>query len=100
MNPLSVGNSQSERTLRLNWPDGREQQLNHAELRRQCPCSQCRAFRLRGARPLVSADIRVLQANPQGYGLQLVFSDGHDRGIYPWVYLAQMSGHTSKLAEL
>ena len=22
-----------------------------------------------------------------GYGIQIVFDDGHDRGIYPWVYL-------------
>nr|WP_234825174.1 gamma-butyrobetaine hydroxylase-like domain-containing protein [Cupriavidus necator] len=22
-----------------------------------------------------------------GYGVQIVFSDGHDRGIYPWRYL-------------
>ncbi|MFJ4542799.1 DUF971 domain-containing protein [Pseudomonas sp. 18058] len=91
MNPLSVGNSQSERTLRLNWPDGREQQLNHAELRRQCPCSQCRAFRLKGMVPLVDERIRLIELNPQGYGVQLIFSDGHQRGIYPWAYLAQLN---------
>ncbi|CAI8772207.1 hypothetical protein EMIT0P43_170072 [Pseudomonas jessenii] len=27
----------------------------------------------------------------QGYGLQLVFSDGHERGIYPWAYLARLT---------
>ena len=26
-----------------------------------------------------------------GYGAQLVFSDGHARGIYPWQYLAQLA---------
>lgn len=24
---------------------------------------------------------------PMGYGVQLVFSDGHDRGIFPWAWL-------------
>ena len=91
MNPLSVGNSQSEGTLRLSWPDGREQQLNHAELRRQCPCSQCRAFRLKGLTPLVDDRVRLIELNPQGYGVQLVFSDGHQRGIYPWAYLAHLN---------
>ncbi len=91
MNPLSVGNSQSEHRLRLSWPDGREQLLDHAELRRQCPCSQCRAFRLRGTPPLVDPRVRVIELNAQGYGLQLVFSDGHQRGIYPWAYLAQLN---------
>jgi DUF971 family protein len=91
MNPLSVGNSQSQRTLRLSWPDGRVSLFNHAELRRQCPCSQCRAFRLKGVTPLVDERVRLIEINPQGYGVQLVFSDGHQRGIYPWDYLAQLS---------
>ena len=91
MNPLSVGNSQSEQTLRLTWPDGHEQQLNHAELRRQCPCSQCRAFCLKGLTPLVDDRVRLIELNPQGYGVQLVFSDGHQRGIYPWAYLANLN---------
>jgi len=91
MNPLSVGNSQSERTLRLSWPDGRESLFNHAELRRQCPCSQCRAFRLKGLTPRVDERVRLIEINSQGYGVQLVFSDGHQRGIYPWDYLAQLS---------
>jgi len=91
MNPLSVGNSQSEGTLRLSWPDGREQQINHTELRRQCPCSQCRAFRLQGLTPMVDDRVRLIELNPQGYGVQLVFSDGHQRGIYPWAYLAQLN---------
>lgn len=91
MNPLSVANSQSEKTLRLSWPDGRESVLNHAELRRQCPCSQCRAFRLRGSTPMVDERVRIVELNPQGYGLQLVFSDGHERGIYPWPYLADLT---------
>ncbi|WP_213938142.1 DUF971 domain-containing protein [Pseudomonas sp. dw_612] len=87
MNPLAVGNSQSKQQLRLSWPDGREQLLDHAELRRQCPCSQCRAFRLQGLTVKVDSRIRVVELNPQGYGLQLIFSDGHERGIYPWPYL-------------
>ncbi|VVP82390.1 hypothetical protein PS918_02425 [Pseudomonas fluorescens] len=91
MNPLAVGNSRSKQQLRLSWPDGREQVLGHAELRRQCPCSQCRAFRLRGMTPMVDERVSVIELNPQGYGVQLVFSDGHERGIYPWLYLAQLT---------
>jgi DUF971 family protein len=33
----------------------------------------------------------VVELNVQGYGLQLIFSDGHERGIYPWPYLAQLT---------
>jgi DUF971 family protein len=95
MNPVAVGNSQGKQQLRLNWPDGREQRLGHAELRRQCPCSQCRAFRLQGLTVKVDPRIRVVELNAQGYGLQLIFSDGHERGIYPWPYLAQLTPQIS-----
>jgi DUF971 family protein len=86
--PQAIGNSQSKQQLRLDWADGSVQLIGHAQLRRQCPCSQCRAFQLQGLKPVVSPGIRLLEVNPQGYGLQLVFSDGHERGIYPWTYLA------------
>jgi DUF971 family protein len=88
MSPLEIGNSRDKGQLRLNWPDGREQRLDHVELRRQCPCSQCRAFRLQGLTVQVDARVRVVEVNAQGYGVQLVFSDGHERGIFPWAYLA------------
>jgi DUF971 family protein len=88
MSPLAIGNSRDKGQLRLDWPDGREQRLDHAELRRRCPCSQCRAFRLRGLAVQVDPRVRVVGVNAQGYGVQLVFSDGHERGIFPWAYLA------------
>jgi DUF971 family protein len=87
MSPLAMGNSRDKGQLKLNWPDGREQYLDHAQLRRQCPCSQCRAFRLQGLTVQVDPRVRVVGINAQGYGVQLVFSDGHERGIFPWGYL-------------
>jgi DUF971 family protein len=86
--PISIGNSRQRQSLRLSWQDGREQRIDHVLLRQACPCSQCRAFRLRGTPPVVAASVRLLEVHPQGYGVQLVFSDGHQRGIYPWAYLA------------
>ena len=88
MSPLAMGSSRDKGQLKLNWPDGREQYLDHAQLRRQCPCSQCRAFRLQGLTVQVDPRVRVVGINAQGYGVQLVFSDGHERGIFPWGYLA------------
>ncbi|MFK3798997.1 MULTISPECIES: DUF971 domain-containing protein [unclassified Pseudomonas] len=88
--PVSIGNARERQTLRVRWQDGREQRISHVLLRQQCPCSQCRAFRLRGMTPHVAASLRVLAVHSQGYGVQLVFSDGHQRGIYPWAYLAEL----------
>ena len=39
----------------------------------------------------VDGRIRVIELNQQGYGLQLIFSDGHERGIYPWPYLSGLT---------
>lgn len=78
------------RQLRLDWADDRVQWLDYLQLRRECPCSQCRAFRLQGTPPKVSDGVRVIEIHPQGYGVQLVFSDGHQRGIYPWAYLRDL----------
>ncbi|WP_296259838.1 MULTISPECIES: gamma-butyrobetaine hydroxylase-like domain-containing protein [unclassified Pseudomonas] len=65
------------------WRDGREQHIGHVLLREQCPCSQCRAFRLSGITLLVAPTLELVEVHSQGYGLQMLFSDGHQRGIYP-----------------
>ena len=77
-------------TLRLEW-DGGQSLLQADFLRTHCRCSQCRQAALRGtAVNAVSAvlPVTLVDASPVGsYGVQLHFSDGHDRGIYPWEYL-------------
>lgn len=75
----------------LEWADGRRRELSHGQLRAACPCSQCRAGRLAGRIDAADADVRLLAINPQGYGVQLVFDDGHQKGIYPWSYLYDLS---------
>lgn len=72
--------------LRLQWPDG-VAELDAATLRAACRCGGCRAGRH------VSADLppRLVGAEPIGlYALQLRFSDGHERGIYPWSLLKEL----------
>ena len=31
------------------------------------------------------------------YGIHVRFSDGHDRGIFPWAYLAEIAGDAASL---
>ena len=84
--PGALRNQREAGLLTVHWQDA-EQVISHARLRGACPCSQCRAARLRGAIGVVQDNVRVERIVPQGYGVQLVFSDGHERGIYPWEYL-------------
>lgn len=85
--PRALRNARVLGELRIEWPDGGAQSLSHARLRAACPCSQCRAARLGGRIDTAQDEVRLSAIQPQGYGVQLVFSDGHDRGIYPWAYL-------------
>ena len=87
MIPQRLQNDVAARTLSLTWSDGQIQQLDHGLLRASCMCAACRAQRLKVGE-LVTDPLRTVTAiHAQGYGLQLVFDDGHDRGIYPWAYL-------------
>jgi DUF971 family protein len=87
--PSSVRNQPGLGLLTLQWADA-QAVFSHARLRGACPCSQCRAARLQGRVSLVGAEVRVERVVAQGYGVQLVFSDGHERGIYPWDYLREL----------
>ena len=90
--PSSLRNSLGEARLTLEWADGASLSLSHVRLRGACPCAQCKAARLRGAIALVNEGVRLERIALQGYGVQLVFSDGHERGIYPWGYLRELGG--------
>jgi len=94
-----VENDLASRELVLHWRDRPAQRLPHAELRRACPCAFCRADRLRGRHWPEDSGIRVRAARSMGYGLQLVFSDGHDRGIFPWPFLAGLASGPSPAAD-
>ncbi|PNA97633.1 MULTISPECIES: gamma-butyrobetaine hydroxylase-like domain-containing protein [unclassified Pseudomonas] len=87
--PQAIRNLRGPGQLLLQWEDG-EHSLSHTRLRGACPCSQCRAARLAGGISLVRDDVRVERITSQGYGVQLVFNDGHERGIYPWAYLRDL----------
>jgi len=88
--PSAIRNQRSAGLLLLQWPDGSTLSLSHTRLRALCPCSQCRAARLAGRIDLVNAGVQIQGISNQGYGVQLVFSDGHARGIYPWDYLLRL----------
>jgi DUF971 family protein len=85
--PVEIRIDRAARVLTLHWPDGGIQHIAHAQLRRACPCAGCRAARLAGHDTEPDPAITLTAIEPMGYGVQLSFSDGHDRGIFPWTYL-------------
>ncbi|WP_114811280.1 gamma-butyrobetaine hydroxylase-like domain-containing protein [Paraburkholderia kururiensis] len=89
--PEEVTLNRAARTLTLRWSGTQTATLHCAALRAACPCAACRHARLTAGTVHVPQDVTLLDVQPVGhYGVQLAFSDGHARGIYPWPYLAQL----------
>ena len=91
--PQAIVNHQASGVLELRWQDGSESRLPHALLRARCRCAGCQQqFRQRGGHPEPAPTIRLEAIHPiADKGLNLVFSDGHGRGIFPWAYLHELS---------
>lgn len=90
--PSDISLNRQARTLELTW-DGSPVVLSHKVLRRACRCSVCESTRRRINDVLpVDDDVALLKIELLGASaLQLFFSDGHERGIYPWIYLRQIA---------
>ncbi len=85
---------QDERTLGINWTDGRKSLYDVVELRRQCRCAHC-VDELTKERKLnpdeVKESIRPIKVESVGrYALTIHFSDGHKTGIYSFDKLREL----------
>jgi DUF971 family protein len=90
--PDAIENHAARGVLALHWPDGSAVSVTHARLRAACPCSECRALRRAGGDVREDAAVRLAAIEPVGaYALNLAFSDGHRRGIYPYEMLAALA---------
>lgn len=90
--PEPVSLTLAPQALTLLWGDA-ESSIAAAALRAHCRCAACQATRLRGLAPAPDAAVTLVDAVPVGrYAVQLRFSDGHDRGIYPWAWLRELAG--------
>jgi DUF971 family protein len=90
--PSHINLNRQSRTLELVWSD-MQATISHRVLRKSCRCSVCESTRrkLNDVLP-VDADVELLKIEVLGsIGVQLFFSDAHDRGIYPWAYLRQIA---------
>ena len=89
--PSEIRLRKAQKTLEVLWPDGQLSRLSCLALRKSCACSTCAQARQRGALSLIDADVGVDKLQVSGIsGLQLFFSDGHYRGLYPWAYLREL----------
>ena len=79
------------RALLIMCTDGKRHSLRAELLWSECPSAQGRVRRARGNNRS-PGDVTITAAREIGtYGVNIAFSDGHDRGIYPWSYLEALA---------
>ena len=85
--------------LHIDWSDGQVRRYAAKELRDHCPCATCREKRKGDAAPADPMQLNILSAaeaqplrvagmKPVGnYAYSVIFSDGHDTGIFTFEFL-------------
>ena len=86
----------------IKWSDGTETPWKIADLRKQCPCADCRDKHRTGgeesqpAKPLTLPILSAAEAQPLqieamrpvgSYAYNITFSDGHSAGIFTFDFL-------------
>lgn len=84
--------------MRIEWADGHISDYPFSLLRAACPCAQCRGgHENMKAEPDAAVFQFPYRDDPEtrvetvkatgGYGITIVWEDGHDYGIYNWRFL-------------
>jgi prepilin-type processing-associated H-X9-DG protein len=95
--PMELQQAADGTALVLVWQDGSRTSLAATLLRRACRCAACVAGRARGDAASPTAPSTITALTPIGhYALNIAFSDGHARGVYPWAYLRTLAAEASE----
>ena len=80
--------------LGITWKDGHRSIYPSELLREECPCAGCvdEITRVRKIKPGdIPSDIHPIQISPVGrYAIHILWSDGHDSGIYTFDHLRSL----------
>lgn len=91
MTPLELRVTAERRMLSVKWQDGAVSLIPAAHLRSHSRAALQVRANVDGRDQPVD-DVTLTGAEAIGsYAVRLIFSDGHDRGIYPWTYLREIA---------
>jgi DUF971 family protein len=79
-------------SLAMTISDGTRVAVTAEKLRLSCKCAHCIRARFDGRFSQGFPGIAIVEIGDLGYGLNIAFSDGHNRGIYPKSYLLGLAG--------
>ena len=78
-------------TLVVRTTQDDEVRIAAEQLRLSCKCAHCTRARFDDRFPEAFPGIAITEIGDLGYGLNISFSDGHNRGIYPKLYLLSLA---------
>jgi len=93
MNPTEICLSRDRTRLSVTWENGAASTYPATLLRGRARDAGSVRAAVNGWSVAARSDLTITEVEPIGnYAVRLAFSDGHDRGIYPWAYLVEIDG--------
>jgi DUF971 family protein len=97
--PIEIKLHQKSRVVEVSFDDGKAFRLSCEYLRVYSPSAEVRGHGP-GQEVLQPGkkDVEITAIEPVGnYAVKIVFSDGHDTGLYSWDYLYELGKNEAKL---
>lgn len=92
LHPVEVRLKDGRTWLSVTWDNGATHDFPATLLRERARDANSVRFAIDGWAVPPAADLTIAAVEPIGnYAIRLAFSDGHDRGIFPWSYLTDIA---------
>lgn len=99
MHPTEIRLNRERTSLSVTWENGATGSYSARLLRERARDAESVRLVLDGWAVLPPSDLTITAVEAIGnYAVRVAFSDGHDRGIYPWAYLTEIDGVNSTQA--
>jgi DUF971 family protein len=93
MQPDAITVPADRASIEITWPDGLRQSLSAATLRQMSRSARSESARLKGWDVPADRGLTITKIAPVGvYAINVTFSDGYAKGIYPWEMLRSAIG--------
>ena len=99
--PIDIAYHRQSRQLELIYENAKSFLLPAEFLRVLSPSAEVRGHTPDQAQlPVGKRDVSIVGIEPVGlYALKIIFSDGHDSGLYDWDYLCQLATDKDRLGQ-
>ncbi|ORE97813.1 DUF971 domain-containing protein [Aurantimonas sp. 22II-16-19i] len=90
--PSELRVAKDRRLLTVVWPDGARDEFSAEMLRVLSPSAEVRGHSEADRKTMSGKrDVTIADLQPIGhYAIRIVFSDGHDSGLFSWSYLSEL----------